>query len=89
MERRTKLLLGVCDGESLNDGGVHQLVHRISLADDQRGRLLDAVGLYQVKMHVHLLIGFSQGLAVGAGVVVSQFLGAKDHREAQEAVGCR
>ena len=35
---------------------------------------------------ISLLIGFSQGLAVGAGVVVSQFLGAKDHREAQEAV---
>ena len=35
---------------------------------------------------IYLLIGFSQGLAVGAGVVVSQFLGAKDHREAQEAV---
>ena len=34
---------------------------------------------------IYLLIGFSQGLAVGAGVVVSQFLGAKDHREAQEA----
>ena len=28
----------------------------------------------------------TQTLAVGAGVVVSQFLGAKDHREAQEAV---
>ena len=35
---------------------------------------------------IYLIIGFSQGLAVGAGVVVSQFLGAKDHREAQEAV---
>lgn len=35
---------------------------------------------------IYLLIGFSQGLAVGADVVVSQFLGAKDHREAQEAV---
>lgn len=35
---------------------------------------------------IYLLIGFSQGLAVGAGVVVSQFLGAKDHWEAQEAV---
>ena len=35
---------------------------------------------------IYLLIGFSQGLAVGAGVVVSQFLGAKDHKEAQEAV---
>ena len=35
---------------------------------------------------IYLLIGFSQGLAVGAGVVVSQFLGAKDHQEAQEAV---
>ena len=27
---------------------------------------------------IFLLIGFSQGIAVGAGVVVSQFLGAKD-----------
>mgnify|MGYP003172057915 CR=1 FL=1 len=35
---------------------------------------------------IYLLIGFSQGLAVGAGVVVSQFLGAKDHRETREAV---
>ncbi len=35
---------------------------------------------------IYLLIGFSQGLAVGAGVVVSQFLGARDHQEAQEAV---
>lgn len=29
---------------------------------------------------IFLLIGFSQGIAVGAGVVVSQFLGAKDRR---------
>ena len=30
---------------------------------------------------IYLLIGFSQGLAVGAGVVVSQYLGAGDHKE--------
>ena len=35
---------------------------------------------------IYLLIGFSQGLAVGAGVVVSQYLGAGDHRETREAV---
>ena len=35
---------------------------------------------------IYLLIGFSQGVAVGAGVVVSQFLGAKDHKEVQESV---
>ena len=35
---------------------------------------------------IYLLIGFSQGLAVGAGVVVSQYLGAGDHRETHEAV---
>ena len=35
---------------------------------------------------IFLLIGFSQGIAVGAGVVVAQFLGAKDRKEAQEAV---
>ena len=33
-----------------------------------------------------LLIGFSQGIAVGAGVVVSQFLGAKDREGAHTAV---
>ena len=35
---------------------------------------------------IYLLIGFSQGVAVGAGVVVAQFLGAKDKKEAKEAV---
>lgn len=30
---------------------------------------------------IYLLIGFSQGVAVGAGVVVSQYLGAKDKRK--------
>ena len=35
---------------------------------------------------IYLLIGFSQGLAVGAGVVVSQYLGAGDHKETREAV---
>ena len=35
---------------------------------------------------IFLLIGFSQGLAVGAGVVVSQYLGAGDHKETREAV---
>ena len=35
---------------------------------------------------IFLLIGFSQGIAVGAGVVVAQYLGAKDRKEAQEAV---
>ncbi len=35
---------------------------------------------------IYLLIGFSQGVAVGAGVVVAQFLGAKDRKEAQLAV---
>ena len=32
---------------------------------------------------IYLLIGFSQGVAVGAGVVVSQYLGAKDKKETQ------
>ena len=35
---------------------------------------------------ISLLIGFSQGIAVGAGVVVSQFLGAKDREGAHTAV---
>ena len=35
---------------------------------------------------IYLLIGFSQGLAVGAGVVVSQYLGAGDHKETRETV---
>ena len=32
---------------------------------------------------IFLLIGFSQGIAVGAGVVVAQYLGAKNRKEAQ------
>lgn len=35
---------------------------------------------------IFLLIGFSQGIAVGAGVAVSQFLGAKDREGAHVAV---
>ena len=35
---------------------------------------------------IFLLIGFSQGIAVGAGVVVSQFLGAKDRQGAHISV---
>ena len=35
---------------------------------------------------IFLLIGFSQGIAVGAGVVVSQFLGAKDKQGAHVSV---
>ena len=35
---------------------------------------------------IYLLIGFSQGVAVGAGVVVSQYLGAGDRKETREAV---
>ena len=35
---------------------------------------------------IFLLIGVSQGIAVGAGVVVSQFLGAKDREGAHTAV---
>ena len=35
---------------------------------------------------IYLLIGFSQGVAVGAGVVVSQYLGAKDKKETLIAV---
>ena len=35
---------------------------------------------------IFLLIGFSQGIAVGAGVVVAQYLGAKDRKDAQQAV---
>ena len=35
---------------------------------------------------IYLLIGFSQGVAVGAGVVISQYLGAGDHKETREAV---
>ncbi|MCI5572243.1 MAG: MATE family efflux transporter, partial [Faecalibacterium prausnitzii] len=34
----------------------------------------------------YLLIGFSQGVAVGAGVVVAQYLGAKDRVDTQLAV---
>ena len=33
---------------------------------------------------IYLLIGFSQGVAVGAGVVVSQYLGAKDKKTGPE-----
>ena len=33
-----------------------------------------------------LLIAFSQGLAVGAGVIVSQYLGAKEKQGVQDAV---
>ena len=36
--------------------------------------------------YIFLLIGFSQGIAVGAGVVVAQYLGAKDREDAQRAV---
>ena len=35
---------------------------------------------------IFLLIGFSQGVAVGAGVVVAQYLGAKDREDARIAV---
>ncbi len=35
---------------------------------------------------IYLLIGFSQGVAVGAGVVVSQYLGAKEKKETHTAV---
>ncbi len=35
---------------------------------------------------IYLLIGFSQGVAVGAGVVVAQYLGAKDRADTQLAV---
>ena len=35
---------------------------------------------------IFLLIGFSQGIAVGAGVVVSQFLGARDRQGAHISV---
>lgn len=35
---------------------------------------------------IYLLIGFSQGVAVGAGVVVAQYLGAKDRVDTQLAV---
>ena len=35
---------------------------------------------------IFLLIGFSQGVAVGAGVVAAQYLGAKDRKDAQIAV---
>ena len=35
---------------------------------------------------IFLLIGFGQGVAVGAGVVVAQYLGAKDREDAQIAV---
>lgn len=31
-------------------------------------------------MLIYLLIGFSQGIAVGAGVIISQAIGAKDHK---------
>ena len=35
---------------------------------------------------IYLLIGFSQGVAVGAGVVVAQYLGAKDRADTRLAV---
>ena len=35
---------------------------------------------------IALLIGFSQGIAVGAGVVISQLLGAKNQKEAKTAI---
>ncbi|MDO4289518.1 MAG: MATE family efflux transporter [Eubacterium sp.] len=35
---------------------------------------------------IYLLIAFSQGASVGAGVVVSQYLGARDKRNVQNAV---
>ncbi len=35
---------------------------------------------------IYLLIGFSQGIAVGAGVVVAQYLGAQDRKDTQVAV---
>ena len=35
---------------------------------------------------IALLIGFSQGIAVGAGVVISQLLGAKSQKEAKTAI---
>ena len=35
---------------------------------------------------IYLLIAFSQGAAVGAGVIVSQYLGAKNKNKVQEAV---
>lgn len=35
---------------------------------------------------IYLLIGFSQGIAVGAGVVVAQYLGAQDRKDTQDAV---
>ena len=33
-----------------------------------------------------MLIAFSQGASVGAGVIVAQFLGAKDKKATQDAV---
>ena len=38
---------------------------------------------------IFLLIGFSQGVAVGAGVVVAQYLGAKDREDAQDRKSTR
>ena len=35
---------------------------------------------------INLLIAFSQGAAVGAGVVVSQFIGARDPNNTEKAV---
>lgn len=35
---------------------------------------------------INLIIGFSQGVAVGAGVVISQFLGAENHTGVKKAV---
>lgn len=35
---------------------------------------------------IYLLIAFSQGAAVGAGVVVAQFIGAKDNKSTHDAV---
>ena len=35
---------------------------------------------------IYLLIAFSQGASVGAGVIVAQFLGAKDNKATQDAV---
>ena len=35
---------------------------------------------------INLLIAFSQGAAVGAGVVIAQYLGAKEKQKVEEAV---
>ena len=53
------------------------------------GKLLGSAALAAVGSSsslIYLLIAFSQGASVGAGIVVSQFLGAEERENVQDAV---